>query len=548
MIEKIISLILSIIIACAGVGVGSITPAFNNIYSLNFERADFLEDLGDDDICPISQNSGYVKNLMLLFFEDEASVFEKLGFLISLDGTVIGSLPDANLCVIATSEKDFEELNLLCEKAEEDAAVALASICPARKYQEQYTPNDPFLSSDWSPLVWNEATPRGYNWHLEAVDARGAWGYNEYFEHINIGIIDSGFMTDHEDLAGKIVFPSKYDEKKNEVKTHGTAVASIIGGIGDNGKGVCGICQNSTLIGINWDTGWISGVSIFFSFGKVVKAGAKVVNMSVGSSGALDDDEWYWMNFLNDMEGMIYSRYMGSLLKKGYDFVVVQSSGNGNGTGNPVDVGQNGVFCCVNEKTVNAPLGIDKNEILERIIIVGACYYEDGKFIQSSYSNVGKDVDIVAPGDNITIAYTGGYTYTSGTSFSTPIVSGIAALVWSVNENLSGKDVRNIVCQNTKFTAEPNEYYKFKEHLEIKMLPVVNAQLAVEAALKTRFDMTEILLENKPRTEIVFTNNSNGQELIFETDSKGMLSCLLEKGEYTVKTQSEILSEEYTVN
>ncbi len=546
MITKIVSFVMSLVMSFVGLNsvaaIEGLKVAFNNAHSLLAERSDFIEDIDESDVSLFSESSGYIKNIALVFFEEDASFFEKISALRSIDGAVIGSLPDANLCVVATAEKNYAELNELCKAAQEHEAVALASICPVRKTQEQYTPNDP-VAPEWDTEDWSEENPEGYNWWLEAIDARAAWGYSSCFNHINVGVIDSGIDTNHVELEGKVIFPSELEASRNKARHHGTHVAGIIAAKGDNETGICGLCQNSTLISVNWNAGLIEAVSIFFGVGKVVKAGAKVVNMSLGSSGALDEDEWYWMNFMNDIEGMIYSYYMGSLLNRGYDFVVVQSSGNGNGPGHPIDSGQNGSFCCVNERTALTPIGIGKQDVLDRIIVVGACYYEDGKYIQSDYSNVGKNVDISAPGDFImSTVPDNDYASYNGTSMAAPVVSGVAALVWSVNPKFSGADVKKILLENTEHTAQPNEYYKFEEHLDLMDYPVVNARLAVEAALEQSFDMCRVELEVGANAQVELKNNETGEEFIFEADSQGKLSCLLEKGLYQITADGVVLS------
>lgn len=72
-------------------------------------------------------------------------------------------------------------------------------------------------------------------------------------------------------------------------------------------------------------------------------------------------------DFIEDIDESSVSLFSEN---SGYDFLVVQSAGNGNGPGNPIDSGQNGCFYCVNERTALAPMGISKQDILDRIIIV----------------------------------------------------------------------------------------------------------------------------------------------------------------------------------
>src|SRR5207244_3562818 len=67
----------------------------------------------------------------------------------------------------------------------------------------------------------------------------------------------------------------------------------------------------------------------------------------------------------------------------------------------------------------------------------------------ASFSTIGNCVDLAAPG---VLIYTtdrgGGYGWSSGTSFSAPIVAGVAALVLSVNPSLSGSQVRALLEQS----------------------------------------------------------------------------------------------------
>ena len=59
---------------------------------------------------------------------------------------------------------------------------------------------------------------------------------------------------------------------------------------------------------------WIGDVAIFFGFGKVVKAGAKVLNFSLGSSGSVDGEKIAWSEFVRNLDATLYSCYMSALL------------------------------------------------------------------------------------------------------------------------------------------------------------------------------------------------------------------------------------------
>lgn len=73
----------------------------------------------------------------------------------------------------------------------------------------------------------------------------------------------------------------------------------------------------------------------------------------------------------------------------------------------------------------------------------------------------------------------------TGTSMATPIVTGIAGLVWSINEDFTGAEVKDIICNsvdanlyvknNPKVTSANNTY------------KLVNAKLSVEEAIKRTY-------------------------------------------------------------
>jgi hypothetical protein len=77
---------------------------------------------------------------------------------------------------------------------------------------------------------------------------------------------------------------------------------------------------------------------------------------------------------------------------------------------------------------------------------VGATIRNDSP---TGFSSYGSYVDISAPGVGmLSTAWTNGtlgYEYGNGTSFSAPLVSGAAALVWSINTNFTADDVRYIL-------------------------------------------------------------------------------------------------------
>ena len=87
-------------------------------------------------------------------------------------------------------------------------------------------PNDPWRDVFQGILGvdWNEEKPQGYNWWIEASKVLSAWQYNESLATINVGVVDNGFDTSHEDLNITVL-----NNEVNSVEHHGTHVAGIIG-------------------------------------------------------------------------------------------------------------------------------------------------------------------------------------------------------------------------------------------------------------------------------------------------------------------------------
>lgn len=465
-------------------------------YSLT-DSSGFLDTILDTSIVKMDGSTGYVDDILLVFMDGNTSLLKRYQAFKSVGGMCIGYLEPANLFVLHAEFDTPEAMASLAETLMQKDGVLYASGSYAFKNEENHTPNDPFDGLNEGRDRWDDNNPGGGTWWLEAIDARNAWGYRPYFNHINIGIIDSGFELRHPDLLGKITFPTRMLLNQNSPGAHGTHVAGIIGAVGDNGIGISGIVQNSTLVCVDWEKEegqvWIDDLRIIFGVGYAIKAGAKVINLSLGSSGSVPEGKPAYPKLWMDTEAALISFYIATFLNKGYDFVIVQSAGNGDSNGNPVDAFNNGSFCAITEKNaISALIGVPPKDILDRIIIAGSARnLGSGNFIQSGFSNVGDQVSICAPGSSVFSCSTPErdyYQYMSGTSMSAPVVTAVTSLVWSVNPQLTGKQVKAIVCDtaNTRYTV-PETNDKFWPSAPYRSYRMINAKMAVEAAVKTLY-------------------------------------------------------------
>lgn len=539
MLIKLISIILSAVMTAFSFPVHTAEAIFSSFTGVPYSRdsinEDFVSDIDYDDVRLKNENTGYYKNMMVVFIDDDATVFEKYDILKNNKLTLLGWCCWANLYFVYCPFADEEEINALAKRTVNSSShVKYAGSVPFVESSPDYTPDDPFSDS----TVWNESVPSGDNWHLEAVRAREAWNYTDYTDSIKVGIIDNGFRIDNPDIAGKVRFLSKLSEKRNSVEYHGTHVAGIIGAEHNNKFGISGMCNKADMMLVDWepadDQNWNTTIHIFFAFCKLVKAGAKVINLSVGTSGNVE------RNTMGKIEmesyALIYSAIFSVFLSEGYDFVVVQSAGNGDDDGNSVDSYYNGHFCPINEKNCNSvAFGISKKDILDRILVVGAVRYNsyDKKYTFTSFSNTGEGVNICAPGSSVCSidSESDEIRYMSGTSASAPIVAGTAALVWSVNPSLSGSDIKKILINNV------SDYASSDYEEADRKYPVVNAKLAVEAALSTGYDTVRLTgivdssckMQNDDCVEII--NNGKRKNI---TAPNGNIDLLIETGDVTI--------------
>lgn len=469
----------------------------------------------EENIIPIGKSLAFVNNEVIIYFKDGTSVEKKQELIDALDAQVVGCAAILNKYQLRLSDKkSFLSLQKLCTELCQNKNVAFAGCNLAKHLTEDAVPDDPWTEPDEeysAAYNWDESKIDGGNWWLKATQTVSAWDYAEYFHPIRIGVLDGGFETNHEDLQNKIKYPSKFYERTNRPSSHGTHVAGIISANANNKIGITGICNQADLMCVDWSPEekvqyWSTDERIFTGVIALVKSGAKVINLSLGAASAFEEKNAFSWNFSMNFEGIMFSFMTASLLARGYDFLVVQSAGNGSKADVPCDSFYNGSFCSVTLK--NAFTGwtrISKQDVLNHIIIVGSCTsaHNKTKFYQSSFSNYGGNVSIFAPGSwvfSTDLTEKGGYSYKSGTSMAAPVVTGIAAMTWSVNPELTGAQVKKIICdpQNTIYTCE--NYYN--DTMDIPSYPMINAKLSVEAALHTLPNADEIFAsQDFPQTQ-----------------------------------------------
>ncbi len=247
----------------------------------------------------------------------------------------------------------------------------------------------------------------GSQWHLPKIAAPAAWDYTAGNSGVVIAILDSGIHAGHPDLTGKIVPGwNFYDNNSDtsDVYGHGTKVAGAAVAAGNNSVGIAGVAWGASLMPIRvTDTagyGYTSAITQGLTY--AADRGVRVANISfsVSTSSAVASAAQYFQS------------------RGG---VVTISAGN------------SGTF----NSAADNPY----------VLTVSATSSTD---TLTSWSNTGNNVDLSAPGAGIyTTISGGGYSSASGTSFSAPIVAGVAALVIAANPALSGSQAQDIVKTGT---------------------------------------------------------------------------------------------------
>lgn len=251
------------------------------------------------------------------------------------------------------------------------------------------------------------------------MKAKEAWAKQNDCSATTVAILDTGADSRHPDLAGNVLpgknFVSSADfDTAEDDNLHGTHVAGIVAGNGNETKGINGVCHKAKVIPVKVASaeGYLSDSDVLEGMQYAVAQGAKVINGSFGGGPS--------------------SEVIKEQIEKSKGTLFVFAAGNGDMFGRGFDIDQTAVY----------PASYD----LPNIVAVAATDSQDrlGKF-----SNFGETrVHLAAPGVNIYSTFPSKATEEmlsnhiptmmgaiDGTSMATPYVTGAAALLWSSMPN-----------------------------------------------------------------------------------------------------------------
>jgi subtilisin family serine protease len=328
------------------------------------------------------------------------------------------------------------------------AAEMTAAFAARGVFATALLPNDPQYSSQW---------------HLARINAPKAWDLTQGAGGVVIAIVDSGVDPFHPDLAGKLVAGTNTLDRRASTADqfgHGTKMAGVAGAIGNNGVGIAGVAWKSPIMPIRAADrkGRATSASIAKGIVWAVDHGARVVNVS--------------------MDGVVRNAAIREAAEYAFNHgaLVVAPSGN----------------CSCTDPSAETPF-----------ILSVAATDENDRVIPSSTS--GAFVDLSAPGDNI-LATTlfGLYGGESGTSMASAVVAGVAALMFSVNPELTPAAATELLQKTAVHPAGMGRDARYGHGR-------VDAFAAVGAAKAWRKPAQESVSNSRESTATATTVTVNGQ-------------------------------------
>jgi serine protease len=327
-------------------------------------------------------------------------------------------------------------------------------------YDLSVVPNDPLFNQQWD---------------LHMTGVQDAWHFTQGTAGVLIGIGDSGLGTDsngniNPDLRPTIFSGNNYLDESTSY-SHGTQVQSTIAADGNNGIGTAGINWISDVYHIDVLGGESGDLDLAATTQALIdRANSQnqrlIINLSLAGG---------------------YSDAFGQLVANNQDkvlFIIAAGNDNASTISSPGSLAQSyGNVASVGSSWGRTDYYGDARTPGERIFYDG--WWGSNYTTAANVSANIQPLTLMAPSEFIAATAnrnaSGSYDFAykdkfTGTSASTPIVSGIASLVWSVNNSLTAAQVKAILSETAYDLGTPG-YDQFTGQ------GLVNADKAVRRAL-----------------------------------------------------------------
>ena len=283
----------------------------------------------------------------------------------------------------------------------------------------------------------------GCQWNMRQIDAPAAWAAGHFGDGVKVGYLDSGIDPFHIDLEDKVDLALSASALVSspcgvfdvttifDLNFHGTFGAGIIA---SNNIGTAGVAPNADIVAVKVLNCGGSGTfgELFTGITYAADAGVDVINMSLGTV------------FPRSIPGI--GRLVGAINK---------AVNYANGKGIPV-------FAAAGNEAIGLDHARDLISVPAESGAAISVYATDQADVLASYSNFGRSATwiggpgggdvpntsaplpgcpvnnvfeslVIAPCSSFVCGATNLYTLSNGTSFATPAVTGVAALVEGAN-------------------------------------------------------------------------------------------------------------------
>jgi Subtilase family len=237
-----------------------------------------------------------------------------------------------------------------------------------------------------------------------------------------VTVLDTGIDLEHPEFRGRpdTITLNTITFNDEDRGSHGTAVGSLVAAP-INGVGLVGIYPRARLL--VWDGYDLSFGAVIAGLAAASRNGPGVINLSLGYPAGS-----FGGNLLDPMIAAV-----NAAVRRGS--LVVAAAGNGREDGSPE------LF----------PAG------MPHVLTVASV---DAASAVSFFSHSSSTVDLAAPGERVPVAVPqpidpAGYRVGSGTSFSSPIVAGAAAWVWTARPGLDATQVFEVMRRSGRDLGVP---------------------------------------------------------------------------------------------
>jgi len=334
---------------------------------------------------------------------------------------------------------------------------------------------------------------------LEQIDAQEIIDKGLTGKGVKIGIIDGGFWGANEQASLSKHFSENrvpyykdfvtpnlapYAGSKGLDDMHGTEVWQMIGSIHPETNVRFGLATNATYYLARTDHGAYEKRKeekfLIQALDEMIKLGVQIVNISLGyTNGYARKSENYTPEQMDGKSSWI-TRSIDSVLAVQDVLIIVSAGNDGNGRWG----------------TLSAPADS------ENVLTVGATKF--GRSEEMNYSAKGSQLLAYAKPDISCFS-------TSGTSFSAPVITGLAACILQYDPTLTASEIKNLLIQASDFYPYPNNHIGHGVPSGKKLLKLLEKQeMALVPTLKPQKDFVRIPVEqteNKKNRVIIYHKN-----------------------------------------